>query len=81
MWYTLCRGYSYAVAIGKMPGDGYDFHWQIATLYLSYWYISDDALTPYMFGFEILSHIAIQSLNQIHRLTLQVLRHYHILLV
>jgi hypothetical protein len=43
--------------------------------------ISDAALAPYMFSFEILSHIAIQSSLQIPRLPLHLLRHYRILQV
>ena len=46
-----------------------------------YSYKSDAALAPYMFSFEILSHIAIQSSLRIDRLPLHLLRHYCILQV
>jgi hypothetical protein len=46
---------------------------------LRYCYISDAALAPSMFSFEILSHIAIQSSLRIPRLPLHLLRHYRIL--
>ena len=48
---------------------------------LHYCYISDAALMPYMFSFEILSHIAIQSSLGIHCLPLHLLHHYRILQV
>jgi hypothetical protein len=48
---------------------------------LRYCYISDAALAPSMFSFEILSHIAIQSSLRIPRLPLHLLRHYRILQV
>jgi hypothetical protein len=48
---------------------------------LRYCCISDAALTPYMFSFEILSHIAIQSSLRMPRLPLHLLRHYRILQV
>jgi len=48
---------------------------------LSYCYISDAALVRYMFSFEILSHIAIQSSLRILRLPLHLLLHYRILQV
>jgi len=51
----------------------------ILPLRYCYSYISDAALAPYMFSFEILSHIAIQFSLQIHRLPLHLLRHYCIL--
>ena len=70
------QGCSYAVAGYATPGDVYVFHWPIATLNLSA--ISDATLAPYMFSFEILSHIAIQSSLGIHRLPLHLLRHYRI---
>jgi hypothetical protein len=41
--------------------------------------ILDAALAPYMFSFEILSHIAIQSSLWIPRLPFHLLRHYRIL--
>jgi len=53
----------------------------ILALRYCYSYISDAALAPYMFSFEILSHIAIQSSLWIHRLPLHLLRHYCILQV
>ena len=43
--------------------------------------ISDAAIAPYMFSFEILLHIAIQSSLRIPRLPLHLLRHYRILQV
>ena len=43
--------------------------------------ILDAALAPYMFSFEIFSHIAIQSSLRIPRLPLHLLRHYRILQV
>jgi len=46
---------------------------------LSYCYISDAALSPYMFSIRILSLTAIKSLLRIHRLPLHLLGHYHIL--
>jgi len=48
---------------------------------LRYCYIPDAALVPYMFSFEILSHIAIQSSLRIHRLPLHLLRQNRILQV
>jgi len=44
-------------------------------------YISDAALAPYMFSFEILSHVAIWSSLQIDRLPFHLLRQYCILQV
>jgi len=46
---------------------------------LLYCYISDATLAPYMFRFEILSHVAIQFSLRMHRLPLHFLRHYRIL--
>ena len=48
---------------------------------LRYCYISDAALAPYMFSFEILWHSVIQSSLQIPHLPLHLLRHYRILQV
>jgi len=48
---------------------------------LRYYYISDAALSQYMFGFEMLSLITIQSSLGIHCLPLHLLRHYRILQV
>jgi len=48
---------------------------------LRYCCVSDAALTPYMFRFEILSNIAIQSSLRIHCLPLHLLRNYCILQV
>jgi len=48
---------------------------------LRYCYISHAVLFLYMFSFEILSIIAIQSSLWIHRLPFHLLRHYHILQV
>ena len=45
---------------------------------LRYWYISDAALSPYIFSFEMLSLITIQSSLWIHRLQLHLLRQYRI---
>jgi len=42
-------------------------------------YISDAALSPFIFSFEMLSLITIQSSLRIHRLPLQLLGHYPIL--
>jgi len=82
MCYTLRRGCSYAEALYTMPGDVYAFLRPSATFYLSaYCYISDAALSPYMFSFEVLSLITIQSSLRIHRLPLHLLRHYRILQV
>jgi len=80
--YTLRKGCSYAEAVYTMPGDVYAFLWPTATLYLSaYCYILDAALSAYMFSFELLSLITIQSSLRIHRLPLHLLRHYRILQV
>jgi len=80
--YTLRRGCSYAEALYRTPGDVYAFLRPSATLYLSaYCYISDAALSPYMFSFDMLSLITIQFTLRIHRLPLDLLRHYHILQV
>jgi len=46
---------------------------------LRHCYISDAALPPYMFSFEILSDSAIQSVLRIPHLQLHMLRHYRIL--
>ena len=46
-----------------------------------YCYISDAALSPYMFSFKMLSLITIQSSLWIHRLPLHLLCHYRILQV
>ena len=48
---------------------------------LRHCYLSDAALSPYMFSFEMLSLITIQSSLLIHRLPLHLLRHYRILQV
>jgi hypothetical protein len=48
---------------------------------LHYCYISDAAHFSYMFSFEMLSHITIQSLFRIHHLPLHLLWHYRILQV
>jgi len=78
--YTVRRGCSYAEARYTTPGDVCAFHRPSATLYLSaYCYISDAALSPYMFIFEMWSLITIQSSLGIHRLPLHLLRLYRIL--
>jgi hypothetical protein len=46
-----------------------------------YCYISEATLAPYMFSFEILSHILIQSSLWIPRLLMHLLHHYRILQV
>jgi len=48
---------------------------------LRYCYISDAAISPYMFSFGMLTLITIQSSLQIHCLPLHLLPHYHILQV
>ena len=48
---------------------------------LCYCYISDAALSSYMFSFEMLWLITIQTLLWTHHLPLHLLRHYHILQV
>jgi len=49
------------------------------TLPLWCWYMSDAAHSPYMFRFEILPLITIQSWFRMHRIPLHLLRHHHIL--
>jgi len=46
---------------------------------LHYCYILDAALSPYMFSFQMLSLITIQSSHWIHCFLLHLLRHYRIL--
>jgi len=76
---TLPRGCSYAEAPYTTPGDVYAFFQLSATFYHSAsCCVSDAALSPYMFSFEMLSLITIQSSLQIHRLPLHLLRHYRI---
>jgi len=82
VFYTLCRGCSFAEAVYTMPGNVYAFLQPSAIFYLSaYCYISDAALSPYMLSFEMLSLITLQSSLQIHRLLLHLLCHYRILQV
>jgi len=77
--YTLRRGCSYAEAVYTTPGDVSAFLRPSAKFYLSaYCYISDAALSPYMFRFEMVSLITIQSSLRIHCLPLHLLRHYRI---
>jgi len=54
---------------------------QCHTLPLRYCYISDAALSPYVFSFEMMSLVTIQSSLRIHRLPLHLLCHYRILQV
>jgi len=82
MCYSPRRGCSYAEALYTTPGDVYAFLRPSATFQLSaYRYISDAALSPYMFILKMLSLITIQSPFRIHRLPLHLLRHYRILQV
>jgi hypothetical protein len=48
---------------------------------ICYCFISDATLSPYMFSFEIVSLITIQSAFRLHRLPLHLLRPYRILQV
>jgi len=80
--HTLRRCCSDAEGVLTTPGNVYAFLRPSATLYLSaYCYISDAALSPYMFSLEIVSLITTQSSLRKHRLPLHSLCDYRILQV
>jgi len=79
--YTLRRGCSSAEAVYPTPGDVYAFLRPSATFYLSAIAIYRMPHSPYMFSFEMLSLITIQSSLRIHRLPLHLLCHHCILQV
>jgi len=80
--YTSRRGCSYAEAVYTTPGDVYACLRPSSTFYLSsFCYILDAAISPYMFRFDMMSLITMQSSLRIHRKVLHLLPHYRILQV